>query len=134
MINFAEKIKFLVTKKSTEHSTASDFIPFDFIKTRKGILKELVVSKQSGRLLGVYSRALGEGMFLTAVEAIVSHGKEELIVFNRHDMSGHLLARTRIPLDEIHMVCPFNKIFQGPGLNTLATGNDAGRTLPLRTM
>ena len=113
-MNFAEKIRSLVSRKASEPVAPSDFTPLDFVKNRKAILKELVLSKQSGKLIGVYSRALGEGMFLTCVEAIISHGKDESIVFNRYDMSGHLLARTRIPLDEIHMVCPFNKTFQNP--------------------
>lgn len=117
MINFAEKVKLLVSRKLTENSVSLDYIPIDFVKTKKGILKELVLSKQSGKLVGVYSRALGEGMFLTAVEAIESHGKEALIVFCRYDMSGHMLARTRVSLDEIHMVCPFNKVFKNPMVN-----------------
>lgn len=113
-MNFAEKIKFLVGRKASEPPASLDYTPLDFVKSRKAILKELVLSKQAGKLIGVYSRALGEGMFLTGVEAILSHGNDELIVFNRYDMSGHLLARTRVPLDEIHMVCPFNKTFQTP--------------------
>ncbi|MBT1700375.1 hypothetical protein KK083_26040 [Fulvivirgaceae bacterium PWU4] len=115
-MNFAEKIKFLIGKKVSEPPASLDYTPLDFVKNRKAILKELVLSKQSGKLIGVYSRALGEGMFLTGVEAILSHGdgKDELIVFNRYDMSGHLLARTKVSLNEIHMVCPFNKTFQTP--------------------
>ncbi|MBT1699547.1 hypothetical protein KK083_21795 [Fulvivirgaceae bacterium PWU4] len=116
-MNFAEKIKAFVSMQTTE-TTPYDYTPLDFVKTRKGILKELVLSKQSGKLIGVYSRVLGEGMFLTCVEAIQPHGKDEQIVFHRYDMSGKMLARTRISIDEIHMVCPFNKLFRSPALDT----------------
>lgn len=117
-MNFAEKIKAFVSRQTTETVPSFDYTPLDFVKTRKGILKELVLSKQSGKLIGVYSRVLGEGMFLTRVEAIQPHGKDEQIVFHRYDMSGQMLARTRISVDEIHMVCPFNKMFRSPALDT----------------
>lgn len=109
-------IKSLVGKKNG--TDLLDFTPFDFVKSKKGILKEILISKQTGKLLGVYSRALGEGMFLTGVEDIESHGRNEVIVFNRYDMSGHILARTRVELDEIQTVCPFNKAFQNPILTS----------------
>lgn len=126
-MNFAEKIKFLVGRKASEPAAPSDFTPLAFVKNRKAIFKELVLSKQSGKLIGVYSCALGEGMFLTCVEAIISHGKDESIVFNRYDMSGHLLAQTRIPLDEIHMVAPSIKHFK-PQLTPLSAGDGAKRS------
>jgi hypothetical protein len=113
MKNFAEKIKSLVSGKN-ESPGQQGHAPFDFVKSKKGILKELVISKQSGNLLGVYSRALGEGMFLTGVKDIEQHGKEEVVVFNRYDMSGHILSRTRISIEEIQMVCPFNRTFKDP--------------------
>jgi hypothetical protein len=108
--NFADKIRSLITprKDSVPANT-----PFDFVKTKKGILRELVMSKESNSIIGVYCRALGEGMFLTAVEAIEkSLNEEDIINFHQYDMSGKTLARTKIRLNEIEMVCPFHKAFQ----------------------
>jgi hypothetical protein len=115
MKNFAEKIRSLLFNSRT--SVQPDNTPFDFIKTRKGILKELYVSKQSRNLVGVYSPALGEGMFLVAVEDVEAHNKEEIIVFQRYDMSGHILTRTHVSIDEIDMVCPFDKKYNHPLLH-----------------
>lgn len=109
MKNFAEKIKSLVS--SERECPQPSGTPFDFIRSRKGISKELMVSMRTGKLLGVYIRAFGEGMFLTSVKRIDSSGEE--IIFNRYDMSGKILHRT-VSVDEIQMVCPFNRIYQNP--------------------
>lgn len=37
--------------------------------------------------------------------------KEEIIILNRYDMSDHRIARTRVTIDEILMVCPFNRVY-----------------------
>jgi hypothetical protein len=113
MRNFAEKIRSLINPKNN-NSLIPDNTPFDFVTTRKGILKELVISKQSNSIIGVYCNVFGEGMFLTAVEDIESVTKGEIIVFHQYDMSGRLLPRTRIDLNEIQMVCPFNKTYLSP--------------------
>jgi hypothetical protein len=115
MKNFAEKIRSLLFSSRT--SVQSDNTPFDFIKTRKGILKELYVSMRSRNLVGVYSPALGDGMFLVAVEDIETHSKEEIIIFHRYDMSGHILTRPHVSIGEIDMVCPFDKKYSHPLLH-----------------
>src|SRR5687768_16730523 len=117
MKSFAEKIKSLVLSK--EERREQQYTPFDFVKTRKAVLKELIISKQSGNLLGLYSKALGEGMFLTGVEDIEQHGKEVVIVFSRYDMSGNILSRTRLSLGEIQMVCPFNQTYRHPIISSV---------------
>jgi hypothetical protein len=81
---------------------------------KKGILRELVISKESSSMIGVYCRALGDGMFLTAVQSIERSTKGEIIIFHQHDISGKSLARTSVSLEEIEMVCPFNKTYQKP--------------------
>ena len=120
-MNFKEKFGWLNFPKK-DHASAAEVIPFDFVRTRKGILKELVISSMSGNVVGIYSRALGEGMFLAAVEKIESTAKDEVIILNRYDMSGHMLARTRVAIDEIHMVCPFNRVYTNPCVNVERPG------------
>lgn len=121
MMNFKEKLGWLNFPKK-EYASATEGVPFDFVRTRKGILKELVISSMSGNVVGIYSRALGEGMFLAAVEKIESNAREEIITLNRYDMSGHMLARTRVTIDEIHMVCPFNRVYTNPYVNVERSG------------
>lgn len=115
-MNFKEKFWWLNFPKKYQ-APGAEIIPFDFVRTRKGILKEPVISSMSGNVVGIYSRALGEGMFLAAVEKIESTVKDEVITLNRYDMSGHMLARTRVAIDEIHMVCPFNRVYSSPCVN-----------------
>jgi hypothetical protein len=105
MKNFAEKIK-----------ASHNLVPFDFIKSKKAILKQILISKESGNLLGVYCKAFGEGIILTGVEDIENDEKEAIVVFNRYDMSGHILSRTRVSIGEIQMVCPFSRSFVNPVL------------------
>jgi hypothetical protein len=120
MKKFAEKIKSLIQFKK---KTDKELINLDFVKTRKGIWKELNLSKDSGSLLGVYSPALGEGMFLTKVDDIDSNEVNEIVVFSQYDMSGRILLRNTISLDEIQMVCPFNKTYRNPILSDKKTSN-----------
>ncbi|HEY0744778.1 MAG TPA: hypothetical protein VGD40_25100 [Chryseosolibacter sp.] len=114
MKNLASKIRALV---STSSSPIAACMPLDFIKNKKNILKELVLSKESGNAIGVYSKAMGDGMFLTVVEQIEANG---VIIFNRYDMSGAILNRYELTIDEIQMVCPVNQRYRHPLLS--ATG------------
>ena len=97
---------------------ATDPVALTFIKPRKAILKALEDSKERGNFIGVYSRVFGEGMFLTCVDDIERDGKGEVIVFATYDMSGHILSRTRVSIEEIKMVCPFNKAYVNPVLGS----------------
>lgn len=108
MKNFGEKIKAIVFSNSVP-SAAS--LPIDFVKTKKGMQKELVISKESGNAVGIYSKTLGDGMFLTVVERIQSDG---VIIFSRYDMSGAILSRHELTLHEIQMICPINQRYRYP--------------------
>jgi hypothetical protein len=111
--NFAEKIRSLISPRK---GIEPDATPFEFIKSKKAMLKELAISKELKNIVGVYSDVLGEGMFLTAVDDIERHNGEEIIVFYQYDVTGKLLIRTSIELSEIQMVCPFNKTYKNPVL------------------
>ena len=113
MKNFAEKIRSLISL-SGKQTTAQDSTPFDFVKSRKAILRELTISKEAKNIVGVYCKVFGEGMVLTAVEDIERTVTGEIIVFHQYDMNGRPLSRTRIGLDEVQMVCPFGKTYQNP--------------------
>jgi hypothetical protein len=115
MKNFAERIKSLVTRgKSTAPETK---LPIDFVKTKKGILKELVLSKVSGNAVGVYAKPMGQGMFITVVENIDTNTRNGIIEFSKYDMSGSILSRNELTIDEIEMVCPLNQKYRRPILN-----------------
>lgn len=111
MKNFAEKIRSLISPKKGPEKGST---PFEFVKSKKAILKELVISKKIKKVVGVYCDVLGEGMFLTAVEDIERTQSAEIIVFYQYDITGRLLIRTRVELDNIQLVCPFNKTYENP--------------------
>lgn len=104
---------------SPDSAKGSGTSPMIFVKSRRGILKELRNSFETGNLLGVYSKALGEGMFLTGVSNIEDDTKEEVVTFETYDQSGEMLNRTRVSIEEIKMVCSFEKKYLNPILNKI---------------
>lgn len=104
---------------SSESGKVSNTGSMLFVKSRKGILKELRNSQESGTLVGVYSRAFGEGMFLTCVSNIEHDTAAEVVTFETYDQSGQMLNRTRLSIDEIKMVCPFESKYVNPILNKM---------------
>jgi hypothetical protein len=80
---------------------------FNFVKDRVEMLKTILACMETGKLIGIYSRALGDGMFLTGVDNVESDTRGKVIVFETYDFSGQILTKTRVYLDEIKMVCPF---------------------------
>ena len=113
MKKLTDKIRSLIyVKRNTV--TVNNSMHFDFVKNRKGILRELLISKESGNILGIYCRSLGEGMFLTVVEDIEVNRNGEYAVFGPYDLSGRKLSGNTIEIGEIQMVCPFNKPYRYP--------------------
>lgn len=111
MLNIVSKIQeSFLGKDETKHK-----LSFRFIQDKQEIFKALSNSLQGGTVIGVYCRALGEGMFLTGVDDIEHDGTgQTTIVFETYDISGKPLAKTRIAADEIKMVCPFQTEYINP--------------------
>jgi hypothetical protein len=101
-----------ITKKASDNGKSA----LTFVKTNPEISELLIESQTTGTLIGVYSPMLGEGMFLTRVESICMENTQnkKIVVLNRYDMSGHILATTRVALSDIRTVCPFNQIYKNP--------------------
>jgi hypothetical protein len=96
---------------------ALDERSLNFLRSRTSIRDGLMRSKHSGTVIGVYSRALGEGMFITSVDDIYPDNDEEIIVLKRYDLSGLILQRTDLSLSEIKAVCVFDMIYRNPVLH-----------------
>jgi hypothetical protein len=90
-----------------------------FLKSRKSIRNGLLKSKDSGTVVGIYSHALGQGMFITSVADMYpdNDNDEEIVVLKRYDLSGLILPRTDLSLSEIKAVCEFDMIYKNPILN-----------------
>lgn len=88
--------------------------PVQFIKVKRSMLKALKHARESGIAVGLNSGILGEGMFLVGVERVDSSGAEEVIILKPYDMSGHLLIRPYLTLDEIKWVSPLSFPYKNP--------------------
>ena len=76
--------------------------PFDYVESRKGILRELMIGRESGKLIGLISPVLGDGLFLASVTSIESHG---VFVFRKYDIRhGRLLTARIFCVDDIQAV------------------------------
>ena len=107
-----ERLRSIISGKS-DTSIQKKNHPFDCIKTRRGIVRELMISKESGNLIGVISPSLGEGMFLILVRSLESENSEEMVAFQRYELTDRRFQVTaRLTVNEIKGVCPFAHNYQ----------------------
>jgi hypothetical protein len=97
----------------SKNGAVMNSIQQDFITQPSEILGVLTRSKERKIAVGVNSRLLGPGTYITAVEDILLHD-EIVIVLKPYDASGHMLSITRLPLSEITSVLAFNSTFENP--------------------
>jgi hypothetical protein len=107
MNSFAEKLRSLISGSPSNHLENQNR-PFDIIKTKAGILRELQISKDSGSLLGLFS-PLSDGMLLVVVLDMETRGTEEIIDFQKYDVTGRVLSTIRTNLSDVKAICPFVK-------------------------
>src|SRR6476659_4597217 len=103
-MSLVETLKKSLSISSNEQNDITGNSPLIFAKTKRSILKEITSSLENGLLIGIYSKSLGEGMFLVGVSDIERDGPTEIVVFETYDQSGMILNRTRVSVDEIKMV------------------------------
>lgn len=89
---------------------------FAFTSDRTEILSALTKSKSLGTVVGISAPVAGSGLLLTAVEDIHPVEDDFVITLKGYDVSGYILERTRIRLNEIRAVCSFNSVFRNPYL------------------
>jgi hypothetical protein len=87
---------------------------FDVFENKNLILKEMEYSAKTRNVVGVYSRVLGNGMFLVGVEEVIEGAGDKMIVFYPYDMGGYELPRRILFLDEISSIVPFNNGYVSP--------------------
>ena len=96
--------------------------PFDFIQEPRDIFMALLDSKDRGTAIGIKSRILGKGMFVTSVDDILigdGDGNTQVIL-RGYDFTGHVLETNNILLADIEGVCRFTTKFGNPILKTLS--------------
>ena len=104
----AEKLRTIISG-SADNFIQKKSIPFDCIKARKGIVRELLISKESGNLVGLISPSLGEGMFLVLVLSLETENAEEMVAFQKYEITdGRFQVTAKLSVNEIKGVCPFS--------------------------
>src|SRR4051812_19329371 len=77
------------------------------IRQRAQIRKQLLESKGTGKVLGIYCPLMGNGMFLTGVDDLIMAEKLEVVILKPYDMNGILLIPHQVPVTAIRSICPF---------------------------
>lgn len=85
------------------------------------MLNILTDSKVNGTAVGINSPALGNEIFVTAVEDIVIDD-DITIVLKNFDVTGYMLETNKLRLGAIQSVCPFKSPFKNPYMRTLKNG------------
>lgn len=97
---------------------------YDFIVRPDEILKAIAASRDNGTVIGIYSPALGNTMYITGIDKLVVDGENTAVVLKEYDMSGHIFERHTLMLDEIISVCPFISPLKNPFLDKVEKDND----------
>jgi hypothetical protein len=85
-----------------------------FISEKYQMLLSLKLSVDSGSVVGVIARALGEDMVLCAVESINSMGDDVIVHFKECDLHGKKLRQSFIALQDISRIHPFITQYNDP--------------------
>lgn len=107
-------------------------IIIDVITTRKEIHEALLDSEDNQSIIGIASKDLGPGMFMTSVKEILNDGNDQLVVLNSYDITGYFLEKNKILLKNISGVIPFKAVFTNPFLRDLTEqqNNDESQKKP----
>jgi hypothetical protein len=97
-----------------------DQVTLDIIRKKEDMLRAILQSKISKSVIGIQSKALGPGTYMTSVvQLIVNEADETTVVLKAYDMTGYFFDRSTLSLDEIEGVIPFTALFENPFLRDM---------------
>lgn len=99
-------------------------IVLEIITSPSEILKCLLDSKVTGKMVGITSPDLGAETYVTAVKDIVLSDEEVIILIKGYDLSGYFLNKNSLRLKDISSVIPFNSFFENPFLREMNKERD----------
>jgi hypothetical protein len=104
-------------------------VTLDILTSKDDILKALFQNKLCGSIIGITSNVLGPGTYFTTVIELIMRDNETLIELKGYDMSGYFFDRSKLTLEEIESVIPFNSSFTNPFLRDMEreVGHDNNR-------
>jgi hypothetical protein len=89
-------------------------MPFLAVCEQKEMLAEILEAKRRGRTVGIYSHALGQGMFLAGIDDVYFLMDQQILVLKPYDFYGNLLRRDHLLLDELKCIVPLSLIYTDP--------------------
>jgi hypothetical protein len=109
MSKFLEKVADFLTHDGNPRYHLHE-IRIEFIDSKTEMLGHIERCKKSRGVIGIYSSALGDGMFLSAVEAVYKLGADTLVELKPYDFKKGLQGATTVSMKDISCICPFNQI------------------------
>ena len=91
------------------------------------MLNVLAESKSHGTAVGILAPALGDQMFVTAVDDIII-GESITVILRNYDKTGYMLETNKLKLNEIKSVYPFSSPFENPYLRELTHNQQTSKT------
>jgi hypothetical protein len=110
-------------------------VVLDLIDYRDGIIKALIQSRMTKSLIGVRSKLLGPGTYFTSVKEFRMLEDDEITLkLEGYDMTGYVLDKSELKLEDIEYVVPLNALFENPFLRELKReiNTDSGENLKLQ--
>jgi|SRR5690349_18653115 len=109
MSKFLEKVADFLTHDGSPRYHLHE-IRIEFIDSKPEMLGHIERCKKSRGVVGIYSSALGRGMFLSTVEAVYKLGADTLVELKPYDFKKGLQSATTVSMKDISCICPFNQI------------------------
>lgn len=110
MFDVIDSVKNLLSKSEN----SPDDQGMKVVRSRKEIARAIRHALDTNTVLGMYSPALGEGLFLTGVLFFDTSHAEPIVTLNRYDHHGVLLHRTELGISEIKGVCSLRMKYENP--------------------
>jgi hypothetical protein len=104
---FVQKLRNLMSGSSA--GPLQHHQPFDIVKAKKGIIRELQLSMESRSLIGLFSPVLSDGMLLVTVLRMESRDAQQMAILAKYDIAGTRLSTSTLAINEITGICPFVK-------------------------
>jgi hypothetical protein len=110
---------YMIFSDETEENlkTVMQRLSMELISDPGEILNILRESKANGTAVGIFAPALGQAIYVTAVEDILDDD-DITIVLKNYDITGYMLETNKLRLGEIKSVCPFRSLFENPYMRT----------------
>lgn len=111
---------YMIFSDETEEilNTVMTKLSMELVSDPGDMLNILSESMMHGTAVGIKAPNLGSGIFVTAVEDILVD-TDIIIVLKNYDITGYILEKNKLRLDEIGSVFPFKSAFENPYMRNM---------------